>query len=98
MAAALLRKQENTVLIFAGRILSELLNNGGFISLHVVGLISHVSFFMQPQMFLIGFTSGNCGGNNILCLKLFLSHAYIAMALWQRAYCLVGTQMCVVGL
>ena len=58
MAAALPGKEENTVLIFAGRILWQLLNNGAFISLHVVGLIFRASFFMKLQMFLIGFTSG----------------------------------------
>ena len=43
MTAAPLSKEENTVLIFAGQILSELLNNDAFISLHVVSLISHAS-------------------------------------------------------
>ena len=57
MAAALLSQNENTVLIFAGRILSELLNNAVLIPLHVVGLTSHAFFFMQIQIFLIGFTS-----------------------------------------
>ena len=33
-----------TVLIFARRILSELLNNGAFIFSDVVGLISHAFF------------------------------------------------------
>ena len=51
MAAALLLKEENTVLIFAGRIRPELLNIAAFISSHVVGLISHVSLFMQLQVF-----------------------------------------------
>ena len=83
MAADILSKEENTVLIFAGRIMSKLLNNGAFISSHDVGLISHTSFFIQIQRFLTGFTSGNRGGNIILCLSLFLNHAYIAMALWQ---------------
>ena len=46
MAAALLSKEENTDLIFAGQILSEFLNNAVFISLYMVGLISHASFFM----------------------------------------------------
>ena len=46
-------KEENTVLIFAGRILSELRNNAALISLRVVGLTSHASFFIQLQMFLI---------------------------------------------
>ena len=50
-AAALLSKDENTVLIFAGRILSKLLNNAASIPLHVVGLTSHASIFMQLQMF-----------------------------------------------
>ena len=36
MAAALLNKEENTVLIFAERILSELLDNASLISLHVL--------------------------------------------------------------
>ena len=58
MAAALLSKEENTVLIFAGRSLSELLNNAALIYLHVVGSTSHASVFSQLQMFLIGFTSG----------------------------------------
>ena len=40
---------------------------------------------MQLQMFLTGFTSGDCEGNIILCLSLCLKHAYIAMALWQEA-------------
>ena len=46
MAAALLNKVENTDLIFAGQILSEFLINAVFISLYVVGLLSHASFFM----------------------------------------------------
>ena len=53
MAAALLSKEENTVLIFTGRILSELLNNAALISLHVVGLTSHAFVFMQLQIFLL---------------------------------------------
>ena len=94
MAAALLSKAENTVLIIAGRIRSEHLNNGAFISLHVVGLISLASFFMQFQMFLTGFRSGDCGENSILCLSLFLNHAYIAMALWQGALSCWNTNGC----
>ena len=81
MAAALSSKDENTALIFAGRILSEFLNNAALISLHVVGLISHVSFFMQLQMFFIGFISGDCGENSILRLALFLNHVNPAMAM-----------------
>ena len=81
MAAVLLSKEENTVLIFAGRILSELLNNAALISLHVAGLTTHVSFIMQLQMFLIVFTTGNCGGYSILRLALFSHHANTAMAL-----------------
>ena len=81
MAAALLSKDENTFLIFAGPILSELLNNASLIYLHVVGLTSHVSVFMQLQMFLIGFTSGDCGENSILRLELFSKHANTAMTL-----------------
>ena len=53
MAAALLSKEENTVLIFTGRILSEHLNNAALISLHVVGLTSHALVFMQLQIFLL---------------------------------------------
>ena len=81
MAAALLSKEENTVLIFAGRILSELMNNAAVISLHAVCLTSHTAFFMQLHMFLMGFTSGDCGGKSILRLALFLNHANTAMAL-----------------
>ena len=81
MAAVLRSKDENIVLIFAGQIMSELLNNAALISLHVAGLTSHASFFMQLQMFLIGFTSGDCGENSILRLALFLNHANTAMAL-----------------
>ena len=81
MAAALLSKDENTVLIFAGRILSEILNNAALIFLHVVGLTSHASFFMQLQMFMIGFISGDCGENSILHLALFLNHVNTAMAM-----------------
>ena len=51
MAAALLSKEENTVLILAGRILSEFLNNAALISLHLVGLTIYASFFMPLQMF-----------------------------------------------
>ena len=51
MAASLLRRDENTVLIFAGRYLSENVNNATFISLRVVGLTSHALFFIQLQMF-----------------------------------------------
>ena len=61
MAAAILSKDENTVLIVAGRLMSKLLNNDAFNALHVVVLISHASFIMQLQMFLRGFTSGDCG-------------------------------------
>ena len=81
MAAALLSKEKNTVLIFAGQILSELLNNAALIPLHVVGLTARASFFIQLQMFFIGFTSGDCGENSILCLALFLSHVNTAMAM-----------------
>ena len=81
MASALLSKYENTVLIFAGPILSEHLNNAALISLHVVGLTSNVSVFMQLQMFLIGLPSGDCGENSILRLELFSNHANTAMAL-----------------
>ena len=66
MAAALLSKDKNTALIFAGRILPERQNNAALIPLHVVGLTSHASFFMQLQMILIGFISGDCGENSIL--------------------------------
>ena len=45
-AAALLNKDENIVLIFAGRIMSTLLNNAALISSHVVGLTSHGSLFL----------------------------------------------------
>ena len=83
MVAALLSKEENTGLIFAGQILSELLNNDALISLHVAGLTSHASVFMQLQMFIIGFKSGDCGGNSILRLALFSNHANTVMALWQ---------------
>ena len=78
-----LEKDENTFQIFAGLVLSELLNNAVLISLHVVGLTSHVSFFMQLQLFLTRFTSGDGGGNIILCLSLFSNNANTAMALWQ---------------
>ena len=81
MAADLLSKNENTVLIFAGQFLSKRQNNAALIYLHVVGLTSHASFFMQLQMFLIGFISGDCGENSILCLALFLSHVNTAMAM-----------------
>ena len=74
MAAAFLSKDENTVLISTGRISSELPNNAASISLHA-------SFFMQLQMFLIGFISGDCGENSILRLALFLNHVNTAMAL-----------------
>ena len=53
MAAAFLSNEKNTVLIFAGQTMSEFVNNAALISLHVVGLTSHASFFMQLQMFLI---------------------------------------------
>ena len=61
--------------------MSELVTNAAFISLHVVVLISHVSFFMQLRIFLTGFTSGVCGGNSIMCISLFPNNAYIAMTL-----------------
>ena len=94
MTASFLSKDENTVLIFAGQIQSELLNNGTYISLHVVSLISHASFFMQRQIFSTGFASGNYRGNIILCLLLFLNHAYIAMTLWQGALSYWNTNGC----
>ena len=81
MASALLSEDENTVLIFAGRILSELLNNAAVIPLHVVGLTFHAFFFMQLQMFLIGFISGDCGEDSILRLALFLNHVNTTMAM-----------------
>ena len=47
-------KDKNTVMIFAGRIMSKLLNNAALISSHVVGLTSHAFLFIQGlQMFLI---------------------------------------------
>ena len=52
-------------------------------SLYVVSCISHAAFLMQLQMFLTGFTSGDCEGNIVSIIVL--NHAYIAMALWQRA-------------
>ena len=64
IAAALLSKDENTVLIFLRRIMSDLLNNAVLISSHVVGFTSHASFFIQLKMFLIEFTYGDCGGHN----------------------------------
>ena len=68
--------------IFAGRILSEILNNAALIPLHVVGLTSHASFFMQFQMFLIGFASGDCGENSILRIALFLNrHGYVTRSI-----------------
>ena len=51
MAAALLSKEENTVLVFAGRSRSELLNNAALIYLHVVGSTSHASVFIQHSVF-----------------------------------------------
>ena len=81
MAAALLSKEENTVLIFAGQILSKLLNNAALIPSRVVGLKSQATLFMQLQMFFIGFKSGDCGGNSILRLALFSNHANTAMVL-----------------
>ena len=73
MAAALLSKEKNTVLIFAGRILAELLNNATLIILRVAGLTSYASVFMQLQIFFIG--------NSILRLALFSNHANTAIAL-----------------
>ena len=62
MAVALMSKDENTVLIFAGRIMNyELLDNAALISSRVVGLTSYASFFIQLQMSSMGFTSGDCG-------------------------------------
>ena len=66
---------------FAGRIMSELLNKGTLLSVHVLGLTSYVNFFFQPQIFSMRFTSGDCGGH---LLSLFSNHANTAMALWQR--------------
>ena len=74
-------KEENTALIFAGRIRSELLNKGTLMSVHVLGLTSYVNFFFQPPIFSMRFTSGDCGGH---LLSLFSNHANTAMALWQR--------------
>ena len=71
MVASLLNKDENTVLIFAGRFMSELLIITALSSSHVVGLTSHVSFFIRLQMFSMGFTFKNGGGYSILCLSLF---------------------------
>ena len=61
--------------------MSQLLNNAALISLHVVGLISYSPFFMRLQMFLIGCTSRDRGGNSILRLALFSNNANTAMAL-----------------
>ena len=71
MAAALLGKDENTALIFAGRIMSELLNNAALDYSHPAVWTSHASFFIQLHMFSIGFTFGDCGGHSILRLLLF---------------------------
>ena len=49
---------------------------------------------MQLQIFLTGFTSGDCGGNSISCLSLFLNHAYIAMAMWQGALSCWNRNVC----
>ena len=84
----------NTVLNFAGRIPSELLNNAALLFLHVVGLTSHSSFFVRLQIFLTGLTSGDCRGNSILRLALFSSHVNTAMALWQGALSCWNTNGC----
>ena len=44
-----IKHDENTGLIFARQIMSELLNNAALIPLHVDGLTSHASFFMQAD-------------------------------------------------
>ena len=79
MAASLLSKDEYTLLIFAGQIIAKLMNNFALISSLVVGSTSSVSFSIQLQMFSLGFTSGDCGGNSILRLSLFSYHASIAL-------------------
>ena len=56
MAGALLSTDENTVLIFVGQIMSELLNNAALISSHVLGVTSPVPFFIQHRVFFIGVT------------------------------------------
>ena len=77
MAAVLLSKYKNTL----QDKLRQNLNNTPSSSLRVVGLTSHMSFFMQLHMFSIGFTSGDCEGISILRLELFSNHANTAMAL-----------------
>ena len=94
MAVALLSKEENTVMIFARRIMSKFLNNAAFIASHVIGLISHVSISIQLQMFSIRFTFGDCRGYSILCLSLFSNHANTVMALWQRTLSYWNTNGC----
>ena len=60
MVVALPSRDENTVLIFAGRIMSQLLNNhdnAALISSHVAGLTSpSVLFHPTPDVFLTGLT------------------------------------------
>ena len=94
MAATLLSRDENTVLIFAERIMSEFLNNAALISSHVDCMLSHASFFVQLQMFLKGFTSADCKGHSIVCLSVFPNHVNTAMAMWQRALSYWNTNGC----
>ena len=59
----------------------ELLNNAALVYLHVVGLTSHASFFMQLQKFLIGFTYEDCVRNSILRLALFSNHGSVTRSI-----------------
>ena len=95
MAAALLSRDENTVLICLGRIIimSELLNTAALIYSHVVGLTSPLSFLIQLQSF-IRLTSGDWGGHRILRLSLFSNHVNTTMALWQRTLSYLNINEC----
>ena len=97
MAAAILSKEENTVLIFAGRIMSKFLNNGAFISLHVVGLISRASLIMELQMFFDRYLHLETAEEIPSCVY----HCFLTMPtfpwLCGKEQCLVGAQTGVVG-
>ena len=94
MAAALLSKDENTVLIFAGQIMSKRLNNAALIASDLVGLTSHASFSALTASHLVGLTSH---ASFSIQLKIFPIGFSSADCGGHSLWCLTGTQMGVAG-
>ena len=76
--------------------MSELLNNDAFISSCVVGLTSRVFFFIQLQMFPLGFSFGYRGGISYSVYRWFRT---MPTPTWfsGKEHCLTGTQIGIAG-